>query len=276
MTVFQVEKTLEQGATDLVLQWQHIADKLDKDVFLRLKLESVKGSKEREKTVKATFIALFLGKSQRLLKLMNQSFPKLGLQQKDCIEVKWVQSVLFWANYPYKSSRSVLLNRSLQGEVFTKIKSDYVKGPISKNGLEAIWKAMIKAGVLSMQWNPYGGKMSEILEAEIPFPHRAGNIFKIQYDVNWEREEATNDFIKLTRKFYEIMAPYVSKNPREGFLNYRDLDVGTNLNGTYKDSRIYGMKYFKGNFDRLVRVKTMIDPNNYFRNEQSIPTLSSY
>ncbi|EPS62400.1 hypothetical protein M569_12389 [Genlisea aurea] len=32
------------------------------------------------------------------------------------------------------------------------------------------------------------------------------------------------------------------------------------------------LKYFKNNFYRLVQIKTQVDPDNVFRNEQSIPT----
>nr|POE95206.1 berberine bridge enzyme-like 9 [Quercus suber] len=87
--------------------------------------------------------------------------------------------------------------------------------------------------------------------------------------------EFTNLYLNKTRKLFEAMTPYVSKNPREAFLNYRDLDIGTSSNGNYEDAKVYGNKYFKGNFHRLVRVKTNIDPDNFFRNEQSIPTLPS-
>lgn len=71
------------------------------------------------------------------------------------------------------------------------------------------------------------------------------------------------------------MTPFVSKDPRRAFLNYRDLDIGVMKAGenSYKEGRVYGKKYFNQNFDRLVKVKTAIDPENFFRNEQSIPTL---
>nr|POE51980.1 isoform 2 of berberine bridge enzyme-like 28 [Quercus suber] len=36
---------------------------------------------------------------------------------------------------------------------------------------------------------PYGGRMSEISESSIPFPHRAGNIYKIQHLMSWSEEE---------------------------------------------------------------------------------------
>ena len=75
------------------------------------------------------------------------------------------------------------------------------------------------------------------------------------------------------------MTAYVSKDPREAFLNYRDLDIGCaspNSNESLSSAKVYGAKYFKENFDRLVRVKTTVDPDNFFNNEQSIPPLPPY
>ena len=71
------------------------------------------------------------------------------------------------------------------------------------------------------------------------------------------------------------MTPYVSKNPRGAFFCYKDLDLGINHNGknSYQEGRVYGVQYFKDNFDRLVQIKTIVDPSNFFRNEQSIPIL---
>ena len=74
------------------------------------------------------------------------------------------------------------------------------------------------------------------------------------------------------------MIPYVSKNPRGPYLNFKDLDIGKNSKGistNYEQASVWGIKYFKNNLNRLVHVKTMNDPNNFFRNEQSIPPFSS-
>ncbi|XP_050370073.1 berberine bridge enzyme-like 14 [Argentina anserina] len=274
VTVFQVERTLEQGATDIVVQWERIADKIDNDLFIRLMLAPGNGSRKGEKTITATFISLFLGDSGKLLRLLNKSLPQLGLQQKDCVQMSWIESILFWAGYPNGTSLDVLLSRVPKGLTYLKRKSDYVQEPISKKDLEALWKVMIEIGDGGMLWNPYGGKMSEISDGETPFPHRKGNIFKIQYSFNWKdgRIETTNRYLNLTRKLYEAMTPHVSKNPREAFLNYRDIDIGTNTRDEYKEGEVYGFKYFKHNFDRLVQIKTKVDPDNFFRNEQSIPT----
>ena len=71
------------------------------------------------------------------------------------------------------------------------------------------------------------------------------------------------------------MTPFVSKNPRSAFLNYRDLDIGVNSFGenSFQEGVVYGTKYFNDNFQRLVKIKTIVDPENFFRNEQSIPVL---
>ncbi|KAE8736444.1 FAD-binding Berberine family protein [Hibiscus syriacus] len=122
--------------------------------------------------------------------------------------------------------------------------------------------------------------MDEISETETPFPHRAGNLYGIMYVVNWKEEEDINSekFMGWMRRVYDYMTPYVSKSPREAYVNYRDLEIGTNeINdhkGSYAQARIWGLKYFKNNFNRLVHVKTTVDPENFFKHEQSIPPLS--
>ncbi|KAJ4718179.1 FAD-binding Berberine family protein [Melia azedarach] len=275
VTVFSIGKTREQGAADVVYKWQQVASKLPKDIFLRAQANVVNGSKAGEKTISVTFIGLFLGKTDNLVPLMNKRFPELGLQPKDCLEMSWVESAVYWANFPNGTSIDVLLNRTTKEKFFSKSKSDYVKNVIPKEALEEIWKGMINVEKMFMQWNPYGGRMSEISESTTPFPHRAGILFKIQNVALWEEEgtNATNLYINKIRHFYASLAPYVSKNPREAFLNYRDLDIGSNPsnNTSFKDAEVYGAKFFKGNFKRLVEVKAKVDPENFFKHEQSIP-----
>ena len=177
-----------------------------------------------------------------------------------------------------------LLNKVPQSSLPFKAKSDYVTSPISKNGLEGIWERLYQqeVGRAFLLMTPYGGKMAEIPESETPFPHRAGNIYKIQYLISWEKEGYVTEAqmrISWIRELYSYMAPFVSKNPRSAYVNYRDLDIGTNGNSgsttSYAQASIWGNKYFKDNFKRLVHVKTMVDPTNFFKHEQSIPSLSA-
>ncbi|XP_010316947.1 berberine bridge enzyme-like 28 [Solanum lycopersicum] len=285
VTVFNVTRTLEQNATQLVYKWQHIADKVDDNLLLRIFLRSNIESPFRrgQRTVHAFFTTMFVGGVDELLREMQNSFPELGLVKDDCIEMSWIESILFFAGFPRGTSLDVLLdwNTTTNQEYFFKGKSDYVQHPISIKGLEGIWKLYNQLGENSgveLQFSPYGGKLSEISESETPFPHRAGNIFMIEYAVFWLKMENSKRNIAWSRKLYRYMAKYVSKSPRAAYFNYRDLDLGVNNisgNTSYAQARIWGVKYFKNNFDRLVKIKTKIDPTNIFRNEQSIPPLLS-
>ena len=111
--------------------------------------------------------------------------------------------------------------------------------------------------------------MSEISEYDIPFPHRVEIIFSIEYQVGWQEEGTTaaKRHINWIQELYKYMTLYVSKNPREAYLNYRDLDIGVNNEGntSYANASIWGTKYFKNNFNRLVYVKTLVDPSNFFK-----------
>lgn len=277
-TVFRVMKTAEENAADLVYKWQSVVPKIDHDLFIRVLLQPVTINKR--KTVRASFIAHYLGDSDSLVALMKKDFPELGLKKEDCIEVSWIESVLYWANFDLNTTKpEILLDRHSDNVNFLKRKSDYVQTPIPKSGLNAIFKKLNDVGKVGFVFNPYGGRMNEVASDATPFPHRAGNLYKIQYSVNWNDEDPKleKDYLNQSRVLYKFMTNYVSKNPRGAFLNYRDLDIGV-MTGTgknaYNSAKVYGEKYFMGNFARLVKVKTNIDPDNFFRNEQSIPVLT--
>lgn len=276
-TVFRIMKTVAENATDLVYKWQTVMPTIDDNLFIRVLLQPM--SVNNQKTVRASFIAHFLGDSDTLLAVMNKNFPELGLKKEDCMEVSWIQSILYWANFDYNTTAvEILLDRHSDNVNFLKRKSDYVQTPIPKSGLTSIFNKLVELGKAGFVFNPYGGKMNEYPADATPFPHRAGNLFKIQYSVNWNNDDPTlaKNYVNQSRVLYKFMTKYVSKNPRGAFLNYRDLDigvmVGTGKSG-YNSGKVYGEKYFMGNFKRLVTVKTAVDPDNFFRNEQSIPTL---
>ncbi|CAE6185711.1 unnamed protein product [Arabidopsis arenosa] len=275
VTVFKVNKTLEQGVTDVLYKWQLVSSKLPRDLFLRAMPQVINGAVPSEKTIAAVFYAQFLGSARRLMAIMNKNLPELGLKREDCYEMSWINTTMFWQNYPVGTSTSLLLARpSDPPGAFFKSKSDYVKKPIPKEGMEKIWKTMLKFNNMWMQWNPYGGVMDKIPADATAFPHRKGNLFKIQYFALWSDANATDANLGLMREIYHEMEPYVSSNPREAFLNYRDIDVGSNSSGktnVEEAAEIYGSKYFLGNFKRLMEVKAKYDPQNFFRFEQSIP-----
>ncbi|XP_061983654.1 tetrahydroberberine oxidase-like [Populus nigra] len=281
LTVFNVLRTLEQNATQLIHRWQYIANKLHEDLMITTYIRRVNSS-QGNPTIQATFAGFFLGGVDKLLQLMNESFPELGLAKDDCLETSWIEAIIL-NRFPGNTSLELLLDRTPRFVTNYKAKSDYVKEPMPEIALEGIFERFLEEDIETprLLLVPYGGKMDQISESSSPFPHRAGNIYKIEHQVSWSEEgkEASKRHVDWIRRLYSYMTPYVSKNPREAYINYRDLDIGMNNlagNTSFKQASIWGRKYFKNNFDKLVSVKTAVDPGNFFRNEQSIPPLSSW
>ncbi|XWS37805.1 hypothetical protein CRYUN_Cryun19dG0077000 [Craigia yunnanensis] len=284
VTVFTVSRTLEQNAIKLIHRWQYIAHELPDEIFSGVSvIRAANSSQDGKKTVLASFNSFFLGGIDELVPLMQERFPELGLVKEDCIEMSWIESVLYFGQIQ-NESLEILLDRNFRSPLtspYFKAKSDYVKEPIPEIGLRGLWSRISEEEAESTGFGffAYGGIMDEIPETANPFPHRAGNLYKILYFVGWQEEDNINSerYISWIRRVYSYMSSFVSKSPREAYINYRDLDIGTNNKGntSYAQASIWGRKYFKNNFERLVRVKTMIDPENFFRHEQSIPPLVS-
>ncbi|KAL3510740.1 hypothetical protein ACH5RR_030141 [Cinchona calisaya] len=282
VTVFAPKRTLEENATKLVYLWQHIAYKIDSDLFIRVLV--TQANQKGKLTVQAQFISFFLGRIDKLLPLMKESFPELGLQKEDCTELKWIEAVLFFADLPKGSTVSDLVTRTPNPRTYYKAKSDYVIEPISEVALEGLWKGFFyekEAERGQLIFAPSGGRMYEISESETPYPHRAGNLYQIQHLVFWNEKGNAEweKYIDWIRRLYKYMAPFVSKFPRAAYLNYRDLDLGVNREGnsttSCAEAGAWGVKYFKNNFYRLASIKQVVDSSNLFRNEQSIPPFSS-
>ncbi|GMN64880.1 hypothetical protein TIFTF001_033949 [Ficus carica] len=286
VTVFNVVRDLEKPETKiLVHQWQYVGDKFHEDLLLFVRIQTANSTTKgnTKPVLQATFTSVFLGRVEKLLPLMQKSFPKLGLVKEDCLEMSWIQSIVLFNGFPSGTPPNVLLDRSKpQGSPMSFIaKADYVEKPISEEVLERVWERLyeLEVGVAFFQLYPYGARMSKIPQSEIPFPHRAGNRFEFTYLVRWNDDgnvTRNERHLEWIRSAYAYMTPYVTKNPRGAYLNYRDLDLGRNNDkGTtsYAQASTWGKSYFKNNFDRLVHVKTKVDPTNFFRNEQSIPPL---
>ncbi|XP_050370396.1 LOW QUALITY PROTEIN: berberine bridge enzyme-like 22 [Argentina anserina] len=274
VTGFTVSKLISQDGGSLVNRWQYIADRFHEDLFMRVILQNVGSGGQKQ--VQADFNSLYLGGIDTLMPLMKQSFPELGLEEKDCIEMSWVQSAQYFAGYKKEQPLEVLLSREALYKSNFKGKSDFVTNPIPEIGLQGIWERFMQEQLVFMILDPYGGKMAEISEFEIPFPHRKGNIYNIQYIVKWDVNEASEagKHMYWMDMLYRYMKPYVSNSPRGAYINYKDLELGTNNRGTntsYMEASSWGRKYFKNNFKRLAVVKSRVDPHNFFRNEQSIP-----
>lgn len=269
VTVFNVDRTGRDAVTKLVHQWESIAPALEEDLYLRVTVSGTQ-LKGGQTDVQLTFDGMYLGPLHELLDTVNKSFPEMGMVASDCKETSWIGSI----SYTAYTNRAELRNRYDSNKGYFKAKSDFVKSPIPPSAWHGAWKFLEeKPGNSYVLLDPLGGLMDQIQPSAIPFPHRAGNLHSIQYQITWNDPSEDAESIAWIRRLYQYMAPYVSNSPRAAYVNYLDLDLGVAPNGTatVEEGRSWGEKYFVNNYDRLVKVKSAIDPNNVFRNSQSIP-----
>ncbi|GJZ04321.1 berberine bridge enzyme-like protein 15 [Tanacetum coccineum] len=271
VTTFAVIKTVDQGGSDLFNKWQTVGSKLPKDLHIRVvAIPTTAGGK---RTIQLIFKSIFFGPVDALLKTVTTSFPELGLQAKDCNAMSWIESILFYADYA-KGNVNVLKDRKPETRSFFNAKSDYVKEPIPKEKVPEIWKWLLEDESPLLIMDPYGGMMEEIQETSIPYSHRKGFLYKIQYFEKWDKAATSEKHISWMKKMYTNMTPFVSKNPRSAYVNYRDLDLGQNKNAnatSFSEALKWGNQYYGNNFKRLASVKAAVDPQNFFYHEQSIP-----
>ncbi|CAN6227178.1 unnamed protein product [Urochloa humidicola] len=269
VTVFGIRRFRNQSAADLVTKWQVVAPFLPRDLYLRVLLQNPQ----------ADFVALFLGRCGRLAGIMRRRFPELGMTPADCQELSWVNSTLFIEFFTTDKPLDVLLERGNKPDYYLKVKSDHVQEPIPKHAWEGLWdKWLDQPGTPPIMLDPYGGRMGSVSPSATPFPHR-NYLYQLQIYSFWFENgtAALEKRIGWVRGVHKELEPHVSKNPRAVYVNYRDLDLGTNeLEGNvtcYEKAKVWGKKYFKGNFERLAAVKSKVDPDDFFRTEQSIPPL---
>ncbi|KAF3646160.1 putative cannabidiolic acid synthase-like [Capsicum annuum] len=269
VTVFSVYKKLD-GNQNILQKWENTAHQLPDKLLIRVVIKN--DGTENDKYFQVRFQALYQGPVDELIPLLNEKFPEFDLEKKDCFqepvedcsnkpcikkecrETPWIGSVLYF--YDKKTNESL-------------------ETPIP----ETIERLFLKEEIPQIILEPLGGKLDEISESEIPFPHRKGNIYNIQYLVYWDdnSESISSKKVAWIRKLYKEMEPYVTNSPRTAYLNYKDLDFGSyDEDYSYSRAKIWGEKYFNGNFERLAKVKSKVDPDNFFRHEQSIPPYQSY
>ncbi|KAJ0566561.1 putative tetrahydroberberine oxidase [Helianthus annuus] len=281
VTLFTVNITLEQGATDIFHKYQYVLPKFDRDLLIRVQINSENIGNTTKKTVRLLFDGLYQGNIDTLLPLLNQSFPELNVTREVCKEVRMVQTTLQFGGFTTSTPPEVLANRSAIPKLSYKGKSDYVRTPIPKSGLRKIWRKILqndKSETLFMY--TFGGKMEEYSETAIPYPHRAGVLYQVFRRVDFidqpsDKTAISRRRLAWIRSFDKTLEPYVSKNPREAYSNYNDLDLGVG-SATYEEASVWGERYWKReNFKKLIRIKAKVDPNNFFRHPQSIPVFST-
>ncbi|KHN30536.1 Reticuline oxidase [Glycine soja] len=284
VTSFTVSRTgTKRHVANLVHKWQNVAPNLEDDFYLSC-FVGAGLPQAKTKGLSTTFNGFYLGPRAGAISILDHAFPELGIVEEECIEMSWIQSTVFFSGLSDGASVSDLNNRYLQEKQYFKAKSDYVKKHVPLVGIETALDILEKEPKGYVILDPYGGKMHNISSESIAFPHRRGNLFTIQYLIYWKEadNDKNSDYVDWIRGFYAAMTPFVSWGPRAAYVNYMDFDLGVmerisngaNMKDVVEHARVWGEKYFLSNYDRLVRAKTLIDPNNVFTNDQGIPPIS--
>ncbi|WVZ94993.1 hypothetical protein U9M48_040808 [Paspalum notatum var. saurae] len=283
VTVFSVDRSGPvEAIAGLMHRWQHVGPSLPDEFYLSTFIPTASGGGGGGGNLSMSFTGQVLGPKPLAMAVLSQTFPELGLAESELTEVSWLESVVKFAGV---SSAAELTSRQPGEGEYAKRKSDYVQAAVSmEDALRILQYLSTGPEGSSIQLDPYGGAMARVASSETPFPHRAGYLYSIQYAVTWTASETTeraDEYMAWLRSFYAFMATYVSKNPRAAYVNYLDLDLGTNdwtnaTGGTSSNSvahaASWGERYFSTNFDRLVRAKTKVDPGNVFNNAQTAAT----
>lgn len=281
LSVARPQHTIEK----IIQQFQNVVHDLD-DKFHIMVLVTF-GLNLENKEIAVIFQGLYQGPRSEALSILTKTFPSMEIREEDCKEMSWIRSVDYLSDISGgKGSISSLRERYFEDKAYFKAKSDYVRKPIPSVGIKTLIDFLQKTPKASAVFEPYGGFMEKTRSDAIAFPHRKGNIFSIEYSITWDemddRSGKSKKHINWLRRFYNAMTPYVSLNPRAAYVNYIDLDLGevTDISSTapspVDSARAWGEKYFLKNYDRLVMAKTIIDPQNVFRHQQSLPPMITY
>ncbi|XP_075480623.1 monolignol oxidoreductase AtBBE-like 13 [Primulina tabacum] len=205
VTVFSFRRRLDLGDVSLLHKWQNTAQKLPRDIFIRVLVQKIGNGRGDASFVQVTYNGMFLGPADQLVKLLREQFPEFGLEtedcfrapvkdsscssmpciKKECYEVSWIQSAVFFSGGKIDQPADTLLGKFKNTRFFNKGASDFLKAPIPDKGWRMIQKMFLSKDGPIMIIDPLGGVMDKIGEHVFPFPHRKGNLFNIQYLINW-------------------------------------------------------------------------------------------
>ena len=140
--------------------------------------------------------------------------------------------------------------------LFQKAKSDYVKSPMSEDGMATLFREMLKSPSVGAICDAYGGAVGSVAADATAFGHR-DMLYSIQYFINWTTTAAGKIAVARIDALYAAMRPFVSG---AAYVNYPDVDLPD-----------YPTAYWGANLPRLKQIKVAVDPNNVFRHAQSVP-----
>ena len=118
--------------------WEHIVDKLDQDLFIKVTMQTAHPNEKGERQVTIEYQGMFVGEAKRLLRIMAVNSPESGLSRTDCQEMTRIKSVLFIGGYPDGTFILVLLEAKPPFKIYFKAKSVFVRDPIPETAIQKL------------------------------------------------------------------------------------------------------------------------------------------
>jgi FAD/FMN-containing dehydrogenase len=215
---------------------------------------------------RVTLLGQFLGRKRELIEILNEAgmttFEKgieSTLYDEDCnsLQAKAFQNIQRCDDV---SILRVPAQMDKDEKIYYKFKSEYGLEKLSDKGIKVIAESISKCEDCGIQFEVLGGIFSEISTNQTPYFHRNA-VYSIQIWAPMTKEDHSRDAytFKWINQLEKNLKPFVSG---QHYQNYPDLDIGENFGEAY-----FGLE----NFERLKKIKAIYDPENVFRNEQSIP-----
>ncbi|MBT2208831.1 FAD-binding oxidoreductase [Actinomadura sp. NEAU-AAG7] len=163
-----------------------------------------------------------------------------------------------------------------------KHKSAYMRGPLPKRHVEALWTALAEEHPAItrdavVQIDSYGSAINRVAAGETAVSQR-DSILKLQHQVYWPASVNGADQLRWIRELYRDMyrdtggvpvnAPYASA-PTDGcYIGYPEVDLSDPVWNTSEVP--WSTLYYGADYARLQDAKRVWDPRNVFRHRQSV------
>lgn len=122
----------------------------------------------------------------------------------------------------------------------------------------------------SMYLNHFGGAINAVGSSDTAFAHRS-YVSNFVMDLHWQASggnASTAAVLAWAQETYAAMSPYIAQAV---YVNYLDRDL---CNATLS-SAPWSAYYYGANYERLLSVKTAVDPSNVFSWPQSVGSMCS-
>jgi FAD/FMN-containing dehydrogenase len=149
------------------------------------------------------------------------------------------------------------------GELFTK--SEFFRQPLPRDTIrelvDNLAQAVVTGHTREIDFLPWGGAYNRVPADATAFPHRE-ELFLVQHLLEVSPQSTTSQRdagASWLARSWALVHPWGSGGV---YPNFPDPDLED-----------WALAYYGENYDRLVRVKTLYDPEDFFRFHQSLPTL---